>query len=161
MIVLSEPTTFGGCAAAATPLQLSSPPSFVCDDFQPRLRPQVGPSCSIAKLRPLPRDGSALLKAGQSDSEEDDDDDEYVQLDEVSSTRSPTRLRAQTRTPGKRSRSQSVVGAEERGEKLLACEHEGCGRLFLKPSKLKEHALSHTGEVSPCVRVCRLRSHIV
>jgi hypothetical protein len=151
MIVLSKPTllssTFGGCNAASPSFHLSSPPPFAYDDFKPRVEPQAGPSRSPARLRPRLRDTPALLEAGQSDSEEDDHD-EYVQLEEEPLTRSPSRVRAQTRTPGKRSRSQSVIGAEERGERLLACEHEGCGRLFLKPSKLKEHALSHTGEVS-------------
>ena len=151
MIVLSKPTLlsspFTGCGATTSSLHLSSPPPFLDDDLEPRIEPQAGPSRGTATLRTRLRDTSALLIAGQSDSE-DDDDDEYVQSGEVRSINSPSRARAQTKTPGKRSRSQSVIGAEERGERLLACEHEGCGRLFLKPSKLREHALSHTGEVS-------------
>jgi len=152
MIVLSKPTPlsspFAGYGAATPSLHLSSPPPFLYNDFEPRIEPQAGSSRRTARLRPRLRDMSALSIPGQSDSEDDDDDDEYVQLEEVRSISSPSRDRAQTRTPGKRSSSQSITGAEERGERLLACEHEGCGRLFLKPSKLREHALSHTGEVS-------------
>lgn len=33
--------------------------------------------------------------------------------------------------------------------KKVVCLWEGCGKSFSKPAKLREHELSHTGEVSP------------
>jgi len=54
-------------------------------------------------------------------------------------------------TPAKRpaiSRSRSATPAEKR----YKCQYEGCDKAYTKPSRLAEHELSHTGEVSsnPC-----------
>jgi general transcription factor IIIA len=50
-------------------------------------------------------------------------------------------------TPVKRvtkSRSRSATP----GERRYQCPHEGCDKAYTKPSRLAEHELSHTGEVS-------------
>jgi len=53
-------------------------------------------------------------------------------------------------TPVKRvtkSRSRSATP----GERRYQCPHEGCDKAYTKPSRLAEHELSHTGEVSSII----------
>lgn len=45
-----------------------------------------------------------------------------------------------------------IKGKKPIRPKKYPCEWEGCDKSFPKPAKLREHELSHTGEVSPSLR---------
>jgi hypothetical protein len=45
-------------------------------------------------------------------------------------------------------------GRLEPSNKRYACTHAGCGKSYRKPSRLREHERSHTGEVCDSVGLC-------
>lgn len=171
MIVLSTPT--------------SLPPTFqplVADDVRQSYPwdafttiqrdvtpPQAGPSTPRRQHdRPIRRgraprsytdeyDGN--LYPEPTDGENNSDDPDYLPTVDEPTTLAVSSPKGKPRSQSKpRSRSQSrarELSTPAGGEKRYICEEEGCGKSFAKPAKLKEHALSHTGEVS--LRVCHLR----
>ena len=141
--------------------------------------PQAGPSTTPQRLgqerktRTRSKNPSEnaypVIADEQSLDEHTDDDSDYnpeepqggsVQRGNNPRSRSQSRSRPQSqpRTPAQ-SRSQSRAREPSLAvEKRYICEAEGCGKAFSKPAKLKEHALSHTGEVSPLCIAFRLSS---
>ncbi|WWC91960.1 uncharacterized protein L201_006913 [Kwoniella dendrophila CBS 6074] len=70
--------------------------------------------------------------------EEDEEEDEYQSQPKASSSR-PAR-------PRLGSRSRSISAPACRTERKFICNHPGCDKAYFKPSRLAEHALTHTGE---------------
>lgn len=94
-----------------------------------------------------------------TDDETNSDDPDYLPIGDEPTILAVSSPKGKPRSQSKpRSRSQSrarELSTPTTGEKRYICEEEGCGKSFAKPAKLKEHALSHTGEVS--LRMCHLR----
>jgi hypothetical protein len=99
------------------------------------------------------------LPPESTDDENNSDDPDYLPTVDEPTTLAVSSPNGKPRSQSKpRSRSQSrarELSTPATGEKRYICEEEGCGKSFAKPAKLKEHALSHTGEVS--LRMCHLR----
>ena len=181
MIILSQPTSLpstfqpGAADDSLAVFPWDDVPGFRRD----AVAPQAGPSTTSQRLgqerktrnrSKNPSDNAyPIIADEQSLDEHTDDDSDYnpedfqggsVQRGNNLRSRSQSRSRPQSqpRTPA-RSRSQSRVREPSLVvEKRYTCEVEACGKAFSKPAKLKEHALSHTGEVSPPCIAFRLSS---
>jgi hypothetical protein len=171
MIVLSTPTSL---PPAFQPLVADDVrQSFPWDAFTTIQRdatpPQAGPSTPRRQHDRLVRRGKTPrcyidehdddIHPEPTDDENNFDDPDYLPIVEDSTTLAVSSPKGKIRSQSKpRSRSQSracELSTLAAGEKRYICEDEGCGKSFAKPAKLKEHALSHTGEVS--LRMCHLR----
>jgi hypothetical protein len=171
MIVLSLPTSL---PSAFQPLVADDVrQSFPWDAFTTVQRdvspPQAGPSTPRRQHdRPVRRgraprsytdERDERFDSETTDDENNSDDPDYLPTVDESTTLTVSSPKDKPRSQSKpRSRSQSrasELSTPAIGEKRYICEEQGCGKSFAKPAKLKEHALSHTGEVS--LRMCHLR----
>lgn len=171
MIVLSTPTSL---PPAFQPLVADDVcQAFPWDAFTTIQRdvtpPQAGPSTPRRQHDRPPRraraprsytdDHDKNLDPEPTDDENNSDDPDYLPIVDEPTILAVSSPKGKPRSQSKpRSRSQSrarELSTPAGGEKRYICEEEGCGKSFAKPAKLKEHALSHTGEVS--LRMCHLR----